>query len=109
MRASRPKRPLGRTLSVGLLVGLPVVGWATLGPAQEPSPWARGTAEPRYEQPGTPPRPNDAYRPPRPDYQSGGYPPPPAYGQPPPGAYGGPPPGPGYGQSYAGTPPQGYG
>jgi hypothetical protein len=83
-----------------------VLVWATPGPTQEPLPWARGGAQPRYEEPGaTPPsRPNDAYRPPRPDsYQAGGaYPPPPAYGQ-------APLPSQGYGQSYAGTPPQGYG
>jgi hypothetical protein len=111
MRASRPIRPLGRALTVGVLVGLPVLISPTPGPAQEPLPWTRGSPQPRYEEPGaTPaPRPNDAYRPPRPDsYQAGGgYPPPPAYGQAPP-PYAGPP-SQGYGQSYAGTPPQGYG
>jgi hypothetical protein len=121
MRPLRPKRPLGRALAAGLLVGLPALVWATLGPAQETVPWARGGAQPRYEEGGASPapRPNDAYRPPRPDsYQAGGaYPPPPAYGQGPPYQAGpgqGPPyyagpPGPGYGQPYAGAPPQGYG
>jgi hypothetical protein len=92
-----------------LLVGLPVLVWATLGPAQEPSPWGRGQ-QPRYEDPAPPPRPNDAYQP-RYGSQGDAYrppPPPPAYGQAPPNY--GPPPSQGYGQSYAGTPPpQGYG
>ena len=107
-------------LTAGLVAGLPILGLATRGPAQEALPWARGTdsrAQPRYEEPGGAPsqttRPNDAYRPPRADSsQSGGaYPPPPAYGQP--QAYGQPnyagPPGQGYGQPPAGAPPQGYG
>jgi hypothetical protein len=118
-------------LTAGLAAGLPMLVLATRGPAQEASPWARGTdprAQPRYEEPGGAPsqttRPNDAYsprytapraggegdayRPPRAadSYQSGGaYPPPPAYGQP--QAYGQPP---AYGQpNYAGPPGQGYG
>ena len=131
MQSSIPRRPFGRQLTAGLLVGLPVLLWATLGPAQETLPWARGSQQPRYEDPAPPSRPNDAYqprsgaprpgdgdayRPPRADGYQGAspYPPPPAYGQAPP-AYGQAPPpyaGPpsqGYGQSYAGAPPQGYG
>src|SRR5215470_9957054 len=115
MRPSILRRPRRRALTAGLLVGLPVLVWATLGPAQEPSPWAR--QQPRYEDPAPPPpRPNDAYQPrygsqgdayrppPRSDAYQGA--PPPAYGQAPPNYA---PPSQGYGQSYAGTPPQGYG
>src|SRR5262245_46560240 len=109
MRPSLLRRPGGRALTAGLLVGAGVLSWASLGPAQEALPWARGGQQPRYEDPAPPPQPNDAYQPrygspraggesdayrppPRSDaYQGGGgYPPPPAYGGAPP-TYAGPP------------------
>src|SRR5262245_47418630 len=126
MRPMIPRRPGGRALTAGLLMGMGVLSWASLGPAQEALPWARGQ-QPRYEDPAPPPQPptndayqprygsprgggeGDAYRPPRSDnYQAGGgYAPPPAYGGAPP-TYAGPP-SQAYGQPYPGAPPQGYG